>query len=166
MRLLKSRIVMLGAEIDDEVANEVVAQLLFLESEGDAGVSLYVSSPGGSVTASLAIIDAMRALKPAVGTVCIGRAAGTAALVLACGARGQRLARRNAIVQLVPLTGAAERLEQHRELERLTETVVRLYVEATGQSYLQLVTDLDRGRAFSAEEAVAYGFVDAVAEGR
>jgi len=162
--LLRRRIVMLGAEIDEGVATTVVAKLLLLESE-DAGreIELRINSPGGSVIGSLAIHDAMHMLKPPVATFCSGRAGGGAALLLASGARGRRRCSPEAVVSLVPLAGGAKSPDELREVERLTDIFLRLLVGAIHRPHVQIVADMERGRSFGAEEALRYGFVDAIA---
>ncbi|MBK7859406.1 MAG: ATP-dependent Clp protease proteolytic subunit [Archangiaceae bacterium] len=162
-RALRQRIVMLGTELGDDVVTALVAQLLFLEREDAASdISLYVNSAGGSMTAGLALIDTMRAVKPDVATVCIGHAAGLAALVLACGARGKRSATENARIMLVPPHATVDSAEQLREVQRLHQEMVRLLADATGQKSEQVAADLEARRAFSAAEARDYGLIDTV----
>ncbi|MBL8954032.1 MAG: ATP-dependent Clp protease proteolytic subunit [Myxococcaceae bacterium] len=162
--LLRRRMIHLEGELDDEVATVVVAQLLYLESvDAEKEIELHINSLGGSVISMLAIRDTIRGVQPLVSTICRGQAVGAAAILLASGARGRRVASAHSRVCLMPLVGEATTPEQVKELQRLTEQNVQLLVSATGQTRAQVVADLDRGRAFTAEEALAYGLVDLVA---
>jgi ATP-dependent Clp protease protease subunit len=166
-RLLKDRVVFLGAEIDDAVANVIIAQLLFLDAEDpDKDVMLYINSPGGEVTAGLAIYDTMQFLHADVATVCIGEAASMASFLLAAGASGKRYALPNARVMIhQPLggfRGQATDIEIHaREVLRARDELNRLYAQHTGQPIERIERDTDRDNFMSAEEARAYGLVDA-----
>jgi ATP-dependent Clp protease protease subunit len=167
-RLLKDRIVMLGTEIDDDVANVIVAQLLFLESEDpDKDIYLYVNSPGGSVTAGLAIYDTMQYVKPAVSTICVGQAASMGAVLLLAGAKGKRFALPNSRIMIhQPLGGArgqATDIEiQAKEILRMKARLNELIVKHTGQTMERVEKDTDRDYFMGSPEAKAYGIIDEV----
>jgi ATP-dependent Clp protease protease subunit len=167
-RLLKDRIVFLGAEIDDELANVVIAQLLFLESEDpDKDVMIYVNSPGGEVSAGLAIYDTMQALRCPVATLCVGQAASMASFLLAAGAKGKRSALPNARVMihqpLAGLEGKATDIEIHaREILKARDTINALYARHTGQPIDKIKRDTERDNFMSAAEAKDYGLIDEV----
>ena len=167
-RLLKDRIIFLGGPIDDAVANTVVAQLLFLESEDpDKDIHLYINSPGGVVTAGLAIHDTMQYIKPDVSTICIGQAASMGALLLTAGAKGKRYALPNARIMIhQPLGGAQGQSTdiqiQAREIQRIREVINDILVESTGKDRETVVQDTERDNFMTAEEAKAYGLVDEV----
>jgi ATP-dependent Clp protease protease subunit len=167
-RLLKDRIVFLGAPVDDDVANLIIAQLLFLESEDpDRDVMLYINSPGGVVTAGMAIFDTMQHIRPAVATLCIGQAASMAAFLLAGGAKGKRSALPHARILLhQPLggfSGQAADIDIHaREILAARDTLNRLLAQQTGQPLDRITHDTDRDYFMSAAEAKDYGLVDAV----
>lgn len=167
-RLLKDRIIFLGGPIDDAVANTVVAQLLFLESEDpDKDIHLYINSPGGVVTAGLAIYDTMQYIKPDVSTICIGQAASMGALLLTAGAKGKRYALPNARIMIhQPLGGAQGQSTdiqiQAREIQRIREVIYDILVESTGKDRETVVQDTERDNFMTAEEAKAYGLVDEV----
>jgi ATP-dependent Clp protease, protease subunit len=167
-RLLKDRIVFLGTAIDDAVANVVVAQLLFLESEDpDKDVTLYLNSPGGDVTAGLAIYDTMQALRSPVATYCVGRAASMASLLLAAGAKGKRHALPHARVMihqpLAGMQGQVTDIEIHaREILKARDTLNGIYARHTGQSAEKIARDTERDNFMSADEARDYGLVDRV----
>jgi ATP-dependent Clp protease protease subunit len=167
-RLLKDRIVFLGAPVDDDLANVIVAQLLFLESEDpDKEVIMYVNSPGGDVSGGLAIYDTMQALRCPVATYCIGQAASMASLLLAAGAKGKRHALPNARVMihqpLGGMRGQATDIEIHaREVLRARDTINALYAHHTGQSVDKIKRDTERDNFLSAEEARSYGLIDRV----
>jgi ATP-dependent Clp protease protease subunit len=171
-RLLKDRIVFLGAPIDDDVANVVIAQLLFLESDDpDKDVMMYVNSPGGEVTAGLAIYDTMQALRCPVATFCVGQAASMASLLLAAGAKGKRSALPHARVMihqpLAGLQGPATDIEIHaREILKARDTLNALYAHHTGQPADRIRRDTERDNFMSASEARDYGLIDAVLAGR
>mgnify|MGYP002732810640 CR=1 FL=1 len=171
-RLLKDRIVFLGGEIDDDVANVVVAQLLFLEMENpDADISLYINSPGGSVTAGMAIYDTMNYIKPSVRTVCIGMAASMGAFLLMAGEKGKRLALPNSEVMIhQPLGGAsgqATDVQIRAEwLLRTKEKMTKLMSEMTGQPIKKLEKDVERDYFMSADEALKYGIIDEIYQPR
>ena len=167
-RLLKDRIIFLGGPIDDSVANVVVAQLLFLESEDpDKDIYLYINSPGGVVTAGLAIYDTMQYIKPDVSTICIGQAASMGAVLLTAGAKGKRFALPNARVMIhQPLGGAQGQSTdiqiQAREIQRIRETINDIFVATTGKDKDAINTDTERDNFMTAQEAKAYGIVDEV----
>ncbi len=167
-RLLKERIIFLGDAIDDSVANIVIAQLLFLESEDkEKDIKLYVNSPGGSVTAGLAIYDTMQYIKPDVATICIGMAASMGAVLLAGGAKGKRYTLPNSRVMIHQVLGGAE--GQVSDVEIRTKEMVRLkhllngmLAKHTGKDIEQVTKDTDRDYFMSAEEAKTYGLVDKI----
>jgi len=167
-RLLKERIIFLGGPINDEVANLVIAQLLFLQSEDPKKeISLYINSPGGVVTAGLAIIDTMRHISPAVSTVCVGMAASMAAVMLAAGEKGKRFVLPNAEVMIHQPHGGAEGQAADIEISarhilKMRERLNKILAEATGQSLKKIETDVDRDFFMSADEAVKYGIADKI----
>lgn len=171
-RLLKDRIIFLGTAIDDDVANLVVAQLLFLESEDpEKDVFLYINSPGGVVTAGLAIYDTMQYIKPQVSTICTGQAASMGAVLLAAGAPGKRIALPNSRVMIhQPLGGASGQASdieiQAREIIKTRKLLNQILARHTGRNLDQLEKDTDRDYFMSAEEAVTYGIVDKVIASR
>ena len=171
-RLLKDRIIFLGGEIDDDVANTIVAQLLFLEMEDpDADICLYINSPGGSITAGMAIYDTMQYIKPQVRTVCIGMAASMGAFLLMAGEKGKRCALPNSEVMIhQPLGGAqgqstdvAIRAEW---LVKTKEKMIRMKAEMTGQPEEVIRRDVERDRFMSAKEALEYGIIDEIFDPR
>jgi ATP-dependent Clp protease protease subunit len=167
-RLLKDRIVFLGYPISDEVANLVTAQLLFLESEDpETEINFYINSPGGSVTAGLAIYDTMQFVKPPVSTLCLGQAASMAAILLLAGAKGRRYGLPHARIMMhQPLGGAqgqAVDLDiQAREILRMRELINDIVVRHTGQNLRRVEKDTDRDLFLTAEQAVEYGLIDEV----
>lgn len=167
-RLLKDRIIMLGSPIDDAVANSIVAQLLFLAAEDpDKDISLYINSPGGSITAGMAIYDTMQHIKPDVSTICIGMAASMGSFLLMAGAKGKRYALPNSEVMIhQPLGGTqgqAADIEIHaKRIIRMREKLNRIYAERTGQSLEVIERDTDRDKFLTAEEAKEYGLIDEV----
>ena len=167
-RLLKDRIIFLGGEIDDAVANTVVAQLLFLEMEDpDQDIYLYINSPGGSVTAGMAIYDTMQYVKPDVRTVCIGMAASMGAFLLMAGAKGKRMALPNSEVMIhQPLGGAqgqATDVQIRAEwLLKTKEKMIRMKAEMTGQPIEKVRQDVERDHFMSAQEALEYGIIDEI----
>ena len=171
-RLLKDRIIFLGGEIDDDVANTVVAQLLFLEMEDpDTDICLYINSPGGSITAGMAIYDTMQYIKPQVRTVCIGMAASMGAFLLMAGQKGKRCALPNSEVMIhQPLGGArgqATDVAIHAEwLVRTKDKMTRMKAEMTGQDSETIRRDLERDHFMTAEEALSYGIIDEIIEPR
>jgi ATP-dependent Clp protease protease subunit len=167
-RLLKDRIVFIGTAIDDDVANVVTAQLLFLESEDpEKDVSIYINSPGGSVTAGLAIYDTMQYVKPPVSTICLGQAASMAAVLLSAGAKGKRFGVPNARIMIHQLSGGfsgqASDIEiQAREALRLKRTLDEILARHTGQPIERISRDTDRDYFMSPAEAKEYGLIDQV----
>lgn len=167
-RLLKDRIIFLSGEIDDGMANTVVAQLLFLESQDkEKPIQLYINSPGGSVTAGLAIYDTMQYISSPVSTICIGMAASMGALLLAAGAKGKRFALPNAEIMIhQPLggfRGQASDIEIHaKQIMKLKAQLNKILSERTGQPLKTVERDTDRDNFLSAEEAKKYGLVDEV----
>jgi ATP-dependent Clp protease protease subunit len=171
-RLLKDRIIFLGTEVHDDIANVIVAQLLFLESEDpEKDIHLYINSPGGSVTAGLAIYDTMQYIKSPVSTICLGMAASMAAVLLAGGASGKRIALPNSEVMIhQPMGGArgqASDIEIHaRTILRTRDRVNGILAAHTGQNIEKIAVDTDRDNFMTAEEALAYGLIDKVIETR
>ena len=171
-RLLKDRIIFLGGEIDDDVANTVVAQLLFLEMEDpDADICLYINSPGGSVTAGMAIYDTMQYIKPQVRTVCVGMAASMGAFLLMAGEKGKRCALPNSEVMIhQPLGGAqgqATDVQIRAEwLLKTKEKMIRMKAEMTGQPEEIIRRDVERDHFMSAKEALEYGIIDEIFDPR
>lgn len=171
-RLLKDRIVFLGGGIDDNLANVVVAQLLFLEMENpDADISLYINSPGGSVTAGMAIYDTMNYIKPQVRTVCIGMAASMGAFLLMAGQKGKRLALPNSEVMIHQPSGGAD--GQATDVQIRAEWLMKtkqkmnsLMAKMTGQTLKKLEKDAERDYFMSAEEALKYGVIDEIYQPR
>ena len=167
-RLLKDRIVFLGGPINDDVANLVIAQLLFLEAEDpDKDIHLYINSPGGVVTAGMAIYDTMQYIKPDVSTICVGSAASMGAVLLTAGAKGKRYALPHARVMIhQPLGGVqgqASEIELHaREILRMREELNGLLASHSGQPIDVIARDTDRDNFMSAEDAVKYGLIDEV----
>lgn len=167
-RLLKDRIIFIGGPIDDDVANLVIAQMLFLQGEDpDKDINLYINSPGGVVTSGLAIYDTMQYIKPDVATTCIGMAASMGALLLAAGTKGKRYALPYSRVMIhQPLGGAqgqATDIEiQAREIVKLREITQQILAKHTGQPIEKIAADTDRNFFMSAEEAKAYGIVDEI----
>ena len=171
-RLLKDRIVFLGTPITDEIANLITAQFLFLESEDpEKDIHFYINSPGGSVTATLAVYDTMQYIKPDVSTLCLGQAASGAAWLLASGTRGKRFALPHSRIMLhQPLGGAQGQATdidiQAREILRLREQLNAILVVHTGQSLKRIGKDIDRDLFLTGKQAVEYGLVDEVIANR
>lgn len=167
-RLLKERIIFLGTAIDDTIANLVTAQLLFLEAEEpDRDIAMYVNSPGGTVTAGLAIYDTMQYIKPDVSTICIGQAASMGALLLTAGAKGKRYALPNSRILIhQPLGGVQGQASdidiQAREILRMREELNEILARHTGQPIKQIEKDTDRDNFMTAEQAKDYGLLDDV----
>ena len=167
-RLLKDRIIFIGSPIDDAGANLIIAQLLFLEAEDpDKDIHVYINSPGGSVTASLAIYDTMQFVKPAIETICMGQAASGAALLLAAGTKGKRMTLPHSRIMIhQPYGGvqgqAVDIQIQAREILRMREELNRIIAKHTGQSLERVEKDSDRDFFMSSEEAKEYGLVDEV----
>ena len=171
-RLLKDRIIFIGEEITDHLASLVVAQLLFLEAEDpEKDINIYINSPGGSVSAGMAIFDTMRYIKPQVSTICVGMAASMGAFLLAAGAKGKRYALPNAEIMIhQPLGGASGQAEdvkiRTQWLLKTREKLNRIMSETTGQPLETIERDTDRDNFMSAEEAMEYGLVDHVIKER
>jgi len=171
-RLLRDRIVFLGQAIDDDVSNLVIAQLLFLEADDpEKDISLYVNSPGGSVTAGMAIYDTMRYVRPQVATICIGQAASMAAWLLAAGEPGKRMALPNSRIMIHQpmggVQGQASEIEIHaREILKLRERMNEILAEHTGKPVAQIAADTERDYHLSGDEALAYGLIDRVVRER
>ncbi|MEK3720904.1 ATP-dependent Clp endopeptidase proteolytic subunit ClpP [Paenibacillus sp. FSL H8-0034] len=167
-RLLKDRIIFIGSGIDDDVANLVIAQLLFLSaSDAEKDIHLYINSPGGSVTAGLGIYDTMQFIKPDVSTICVGMAASMGSLLLTAGAPGKRFALPNSEVMIhQPLGGVrgqASDIKIHADwIVKTKQKLNQIYVDRTGQPYEKIERDTDRDNFMSAEEAKNYGLIDAV----
>lgn len=171
-RLLKDRIIFLGNAIHDDMANTIIAQLLFLESEDpDREVSIYINSPGGSVSAGLAIYDTMQYIKPDVATICMGQCASMGALLLAAGAKGKRYALPHSRIMIhQPMGGVQGQATdidiQAKEILKMKETVHRILVEHTGQPLKKIRQDTERDFFMSGEEALEYGIVDRIIKKR
>lgn len=169
-RLLKDRIVFLGTAVDDYVANLLIAQFLFLEKEDpDKDIEFYIHSPGGSVSAGLAIYDTMKMIKPDVATFCVGQAASMGAVLLAGGTKGKRYALQNSRIMIHQVSGGAQgQLTDMkiaiREAEKYMELLMSILAEATGKSVEQVTKDCDRDHFMSAKEAFDYGLIDKVLE--
>lgn len=167
-RLLKDRIIFIGEEVNDDMANIIIAQFLFLESEDpDKDINLYINSPGGSITAGLAIYDTMQYVKPNVVTICTGQASSMAALLLAAGKSGKRYALPHSRVMIhQPMGGVQGQATdidiQAKEIIRVRETINELLVLHTGKSLKKIRTDTERDYFMSGQEAVEYGIVDKV----
>jgi ATP-dependent Clp protease protease subunit len=171
-RLLKDRIIFLGEAVDEHTASLIVAQLLFLESEDpDKDINFYINSPGGSVTAGMAIYDTMQHIKPDVSTICVGMAASMGAFLLSAGAKGKRFALPNAEIMihqpLGGIQGQAEDIRIHAEwIIKTREKLNRILSANTGQNLEQIARDTDRDNFMSADEAVEYGIIDKVMKPR
>lgn len=167
-RLLKDRIIFLGAPIDDAIANTVIAQLLFLDSEDEKqDIKLYINSPGGSVSAGMAIYDTMQYVKPDVSTICVGLAGSMGAIILAGGAKGKRLALPNSEIMIHQVMGGAE--GQATDVKIRAEHILKIktkldkiLVQHTGKSLSQIEKDTDRDKFMSTEEAIEYGIIDKI----
>ena len=171
-RLLKERVIFLVGPVNDATANLVVAQMLFLESENpDKDIYFYINSPGGSVSAGLAIYDTMQFIKPDVSTLCIGQAASMGAFLLTAGAKGKRYALPNSRIMIHQPSGGAQGQAsyieiQAREILKTREQLNRIYADRTGQSYEKIAADMERDYYMSPEEAKAYGLIDQVLDKR
>lgn len=167
-RLLKDRIVFVGAVIDDQLANSVVAQLLFLQAQDpDKDISMYINSPGGSITAGFSIFDTMQYIKPSVSTICTGFAASFGALLLMGGAPGKRFALPNSeIVIHQPLGGASGQASDieisARQIIKTRERIVTIMAELTGRTEEKIARDIDRDYYMTAAEAIEYGIIDGI----
>ena len=171
-KLLKERIVFLGVQIDDVSANDVMAQLLYLESEDpDRDINIYINSPGGSFTALTAIYDTMQFVRPDISTVCLGQAASAAAVLLAAGAKGKRFAVPNARILIHQPSGQGEGQSsdieiQAREIMRMNHLLEKMLSDHTGQTIEQVRNDIKRDKILTADEAVQYGLIDEVIRSR
>ena len=167
-RLLRERVIFLVGPVNDQTANLVVAQLLFLESENpDKDISLYINSPGGSVSAGLSIYDTMQFIKPDVSTLCMGMAASMGAFLLAAGAKGKRFALPNSRIMIHQPSGGAQGQAsdieiQAREILKLRESLNRILAERTGQTLEKIRLDSERDYFMSSDEAMTYGLIDSV----
>ena len=167
-RLLKERVIFLVGEVNDQTAHLVVAQLLFLESENpDKDISFYINSPGGSVSAGMAIFDTMQFIKPEVSTLCMGMAASMGSFLLMAGAKGKRFALPNSKIMIHQPSGGASGqatvIEIHaREIIKTREQLNKIYADRTGQPLEKIAADMERDRYMSADEAQVYGLVDQV----
>ena len=166
--LLRERIIFLGTPIDDQIANLIIAQLLFLDREDpDKDISLYIHSPGGVISAGLAIYDTMQLIRPEVSTICVGMAASMATVLLCAGAKGKRYALPNATVHLHQAIGgaqgqAADIAIAAREIMRLQELIRDIIVRQTGQPMEKIVRDTDRDFYLNAKQAIEYGLIDEI----
>jgi len=167
-RLLKDRIIFLGTEINDDVANSVIAQLLFLESQDKTkDIKIYINSPGGSVTAGLAILDTMNFVKPDVSTICVGMAASMGAVLLSAGAKGKRFVLPNSEIMIHQVLGGAEgqasdiKIRAERIIQ-MKENLNKILAKNTGQKFDKIERDADRDYFMTAAEGVAYGIVDKI----
>ena len=171
-RLLKERIIFLGTPIDDGVANVVMAQLLHLESEDpDRDISIYINSPGGSFTALTAIYDTMQFVRPEIQTICMGQAASAAAVLLAAGTKGKRLALQHARVLIHQPSGGGEGQSsdieiQAREILRMRDLLEQMLADHSGKTPEEIRKDIERDKILTAQEAVAYGLIDEVVSTR
>ncbi len=171
-RLLKDRIIFIGTPIDDTVANLVVAQMIFLEAEDpDREINLYIQSPGGMISAGMAIYDTMQFVKPQVSTLCLGVAASMASVLLAAGTTGKRYALPNARVMIhQPLGGTQGQYTDielySREMAKMRDSLYGILAKHTGQPFDKIVKDCDRNNWMSAEEAKTYGLIDEIIEKR
>ena len=169
-RLLKDRIIMLSGEVNDMVANVIVAQLLFLESEDpDKDIYLYINSPGGSITAGMAIFDTMNYIKPDVATICVGMAASMGSFLLTAGAKGKRFALPNSEIMIhQPLggyQGQATDIQIHaKRILQIKERMNKIMSERTGQSLEVITNDVERDNFMDVEQAIEYGLIDSVLE--
>jgi len=172
-RLLKENIIFLGTPIDDQVANLIIAQLLFLEAEDpERDISIYVNSPGGSITAGLAILDTMAFVRPDIITICVGQAASMAAVLLAMGTKGKRFSLPNSRIMIHQpsmqgLAGQAADIDIYaKEILRMRETLNQVLAGATGQNVERVARDVDRDYIMSPEQGVEYGMIDRVITSR
>jgi len=167
-RLLRDRVIFLVGPVNDQTANLVVAQMLFLESENpDKDIALYINSPGGSVYAGMAIFDTMQFIKPDVSTICVGMAASMGAFLLAAGAKGKRFALPNSRIMIHQPSGGSQGMAsdieiQAREILHLRDRINRILSERSGQPIEKIAKDSDRDNFMSAEDAVSYGLIDKI----
>ena len=172
-RLLKENIIFLGTPIDDQVANLIIAQLLFLEAEDpERDISIYINSPGGSITAGLAILDTMSFVRPDIITICVGQAASMAAVLLAAGAKGKRFSLPNSRIMIHQpsmqgLAGQAADIDIYaKEILRMREALNKMLADSTGQPVDRIARDVDRDYIMSPEQGVDYGMIDRVITSR
>jgi len=173
-RLLKDRIIFVGSAIDDQVANSVIAQLLFLEKESkEKEITIYVNSPGGVIYAGLAIIDTMRYVKPDIITIALGTAASFGTVILSAGTKGKRFALPNTMIHIHQpiisggISGQASDIEiEAKEILRLKDLLTKILAENTGQTYDQISRDTDRDKHMTAQEALKYGLIDKIIKSR
>src|ERR1700682_3569685 len=172
-RLLKENIVFIGTPIDDNVANLVIAQILFLAAEDpEKDISLYINSPGGSITAGLAILDTMRLVEPEIVTYCVGQAASMAAVLLACGSKGKRFSLPHSRIlihqpSMSGLAGQANDIDIYaREILRMRESLNDILAKATGQPVEKIARDVDRDYILGPDQALEYGLIDRIIESR
>src|SRR5947209_7819885 len=172
-RLLKENIIFLGTPIDDAVSNLIIAQMLFLEAEDpEKDISIYVNSPGGSITAGLAILDTMRFVKPDIVTICVGQAASMAAVLLAAGTKGKRFSLPNSRIMIHQpsmhgLAGQATEIDIYaREILRMREALNQILADASSQPIERIARDVERDYIMSAEQATEYGLIDRVITSR
>lgn len=172
-RLLKENIIFLGTPIDDNIANLVIAQLLFLEAEDpERDISIYINSPGGSITSGMAIFDTMSFVKPDIVTICVGQAASMAAVLLAAGTKGKRFSLPNSRIMIHQpsmqgLAGQAADIDIYaREILRMREALNRILADSTGQSIERVSRDVDRDYIMGPDQAVEYGMIDRVISSR
>jgi ATP-dependent Clp protease protease subunit len=167
-RLLKERIIFLGEPIDDAVVNTIIAQLLFLDAESSTeDIKIYINSPGGSVTSAMALYDSMQHVKADVSTICLGQAASAAAVLLAAGAKGKRLALPNARIMIHQVMGGVEGQQkdveiQAREMLRMKNQINEIMAKHTGQSLKKIEQDTDRDYFMTPDEAKKYGLIDKI----
>jgi len=172
-RLLKENIIFLGTPIDDQVANLIIAQMLFLAAEDpEKDIQLYVNSPGGSITAGLAVLDTMRLIEPDIVTYCVGQAASMAAVLLACGTKGKRYALPHARVlihqpSMSGLAGQATDIDIYaKEILRMREILNKILADASGQTLERIARDVDRDYIMEADQALEYGMIDRIVSSR
>jgi len=172
-RLLRDRVILLEGEVHDQMANLIVAQLLFLESEGEKDISMYINSPGGSVTAGMAIYDAMQFITPDVQTIVMGQACSMGSLLAQAGAPGKRMMLPNARHMIHQPSGGARGMQSdieisYKEITYLKKRLTDIYVKhnSAGKTYEEFERDMDRDKFMSAEEALAYGLIDKIIEKR
>jgi ATP-dependent Clp protease protease subunit len=168
-RLLKENIIFLGTPIDDQVANVIIAQILFLAAEDpERDISIYINSPGGSITAGLAILDTMNLVQPDIVTYCVGQAASMAAVLLACGTKGKRYSLPNSRIlihqpSMQGLAGQATEIDIFaKEILKMRDSLNKILADATGQSVEKIARDVERDYIIRADEAIAYGMIDRV----
>ncbi len=172
-RLLKENIIFLGTPVDDQVANLIIAQLLFLEAEDpERDISIYINSPGGSITAGLAILDTMAFVRPNIVTICVGQAASMAAVLLAAGTKGKRFSLPNSRIMIHQpsmqgLAGQAADIDIYaKEILRMREILNKILADASGQPLERVARDVDRDYIMSSDQAVEYGIIDRVISSR